>query len=38
LEQEKSTNKSSPKLSIGAIAGSVLLTEENAFDGNFPSH
>ncbi len=37
LEQEKSTNKSAPKLSLGAIAGSVLLTEENAFDGNFPA-
>jgi hypothetical protein len=36
LEQEKSTNKSSPKLSIGAIAGSVLLTDENIIDGNYP--
>jgi hypothetical protein len=38
LEQEKATNKGAPKLSLGAIAGSVLLTEENAFDGNFPAN
>lgn len=38
LEQEKSTNKGAPKLSLGAIAGNILLTEENAFDGNFPAH
>lgn len=38
LEQEKATDKSAPKLSLGAIYGSVLLTEENAFDGNFPAN
>jgi hypothetical protein len=38
LEQEKSTNKSAPVLSTGAFAGSLLLTDRNTVDGNFPSN
>ena len=37
LEQEKSTNKSAPVLSTGAFAGSLLLTDRNTVDGNFPA-
>ena len=38
LEQEKSTNKSAPVLSTGAFAGSLLLTDRNMVDGNYPSN
>jgi hypothetical protein len=38
LEQEKSTNKSAPVLSTGAFAGSLLLTDRNMIDGNYPSN
>jgi hypothetical protein len=38
LEQEKSTNKSAPVLSTGAFAGSLLLTDQNMVDGNYPSN
>jgi hypothetical protein len=38
LEQEKSTNKSAPVLSTGAFAGSLLLTDRNMVDGNYPGH
>jgi hypothetical protein len=37
LEQEKSTNKSAPVLSTGAFAGSLLLTDRNMVDGNYPA-
>ena len=36
LEQEKSTNKSAPTLSVGQVMGSILLTEANMVDGNWP--
>lgn len=36
LEQEKSTNKSAPMLSVGAMQGSILLTNANMLDGNWP--
>ena len=38
LEQEKSTNKSAPLLSIGNVGGSILLNEYNVIDGSYPSH
>jgi hypothetical protein len=38
LEQEKATNKSAPLLSLGQVGGSILLTENNAVDGNFPAN
>jgi hypothetical protein len=36
LEQEKATNKSAPMLSVGAMQGSVLLTNQNILDGSWP--
>lgn len=36
LEQEKSTNKSAPMLSIGQMQGSILLTNANMLDGSWP--
>ena len=36
LEQEKSTNKSAPTLSVGQVMGSILLTEANMIDGSWP--
>jgi len=36
LEQEKSTNKSAPLLSIGHVGGNVLLNEYNVIDGSWP--
>jgi hypothetical protein len=36
LEQEKATNKSAPMLSVGAMQGSVLLTNANILDGSWP--
>lgn len=38
LEQEKSTNKSAPMLSVGQLQGSVLLTNQNILDGSWPDH
>ena len=38
LEQEKSTNKSAPMLSMGQVGSSILLTDQSMIDGNFPDH
>jgi hypothetical protein len=38
LEQEKSTNKSAPMLSMGQFGSSILLTDQSMVDGNFPDH
>jgi hypothetical protein len=37
LEGEKATDKSAPVLSLSPNYGSVLLSTNNTFDGNFPS-
>jgi hypothetical protein len=38
LEQEKSTNKGAPVLSIGPQYGSVLMSENNVVDGHYPAN
>lgn len=37
LEQAKAQDKSAAKLYLSQSSGSILLTENNAIDGNFPS-